>query len=73
MVPSSPAKMVTLAGLLITCPGIVMLVAGKISFPERLAGDIHVERPGFSLYIPVITCLLCSLVLTVLINLFLKR
>ena len=73
MAPSSHGKMVILAGLIATCPGLVMLVAGKIPFPGKLLGDIHVEGPGFRLHVSVITCLLFGLVLTVIIDLFLRR
>jgi hypothetical protein len=51
----------------------VILVAGKVPFLGKLPGDIHIEKPGFSFHFPVITCLLLSLVLTIIINLFLRK
>jgi Protein of unknown function (DUF2905) len=38
----------------------------------RLPGDIAIERPNFRLYFPVVTCLLISVVVTLLIWLFRK-
>jgi len=38
----------------------------------RLPGDIVVQRPGFSFYFPVVTCVLVSVVLTLLFWLFRK-
>ena len=38
----------------------------------RLPGDITIERPHFRLYFPWVTCLLISVVLTLLIWLFRK-
>ena len=39
----------------------------------RLPGDIRIEREGGSFYFPVVSMLILSVVLTVLVNLFLKR
>jgi len=38
----------------------------------RLPGDIHLERDGFSFHFPIVTCLIVSLLLSVLISLFRK-
>jgi hypothetical protein len=38
----------------------------------RLPGDIHIERDGWSFHFPLVTCLIISLVLTLLIWLFRK-
>ena len=58
--------------------GIALLAAG-VAWPwlarlglGRLPGDIVVQRPGFSFYFPVVTCLLVSVVLTLLFWLFRK-
>ena len=57
---------------LLIVAGLVLVVAG-IAWPwlarsglGRLPGDIVVERPGFSFYFPIVTCLVVSLVLTLL-------
>jgi len=39
----------------------------------RLPGDIHIEREHFKFYFPLATCLLISLLLTLLSWLFTKR
>jgi hypothetical protein len=56
-----------------------ILVAAGLFWPflshlglGRLPGDIVVERPNFRLYFPWVTCLLISVVLTLLIWLFRK-
>ncbi len=38
----------------------------QVPWIGRLPGDIRIERPGFSLYLPLGTCLLLSLVLSLL-------
>ncbi len=48
--------------------GALVLLAGRIPFLGRLPGDIRIEREGFTFYFPLVTCLLLSLLLTVLAN-----
>lgn len=48
-------------GLALVFLGGVLTLAGRIPFLGRLPGDIVIERPGFSLYLPIGTCLLVSL------------
>ena len=58
-----------LAGVLAVL-GVVFLLAGK---GTRLPGDIAVEGRGWRLFVPLGTSILVSIVLTVLLNLFLRR
>jgi Protein of unknown function (DUF2905) len=58
--------------------GVVLVVAGVIlwRFPSlfgwmgKLPGDISVQKGNFSFYFPVLTCILVSIVLTLLSWLF---
>lgn len=57
---------------------VLLLVGGGLLLAEklglgRLPGDIVVERKGFRLYAPIATSILVSIVLTVLLNLFLRK
>ncbi len=52
--------------------GILLLVAGIVwplvsRYLGRLPGDIVVRRPGFTFVFPVVTCLIVSLVLSLLL------
>ena len=58
--------------------GVALIVVG-IAWPwlarlglGRLPGDIHVEREGFSFHFPIVTCLVISVVLSLLLWLFRK-
>lgn len=51
--------------------GALVLLAGRLPFLGRLPGDIRIEREGFTFYFPLVTCLLLSLLLTVLVNVIL--
>lgn len=53
--------------------GLLIQVAPQIPFLGKLPGDITIERPGFRFTFPLVTCLLISVVLTLLASLFARR
>ena len=64
-------KILVSLGVLLTVVGLVCwLAADKLSWFGRLPGDIHIEKPGFQLYAPLMTSLLISLGLTLTFWLF---
>lgn len=66
---STLGKWMIVGGLAITAFGLVAWLAGKTGLPfGHLPGDIRLERPGFSFNFPLVTCILISVVLTVVIN-----
>jgi hypothetical protein len=60
-----------LLGLVIVVIGGVILLAGRLNLPfvGRLPGDILWRRGNVTVYFPLVSCLVASLVLTVLLNL----
>jgi hypothetical protein len=65
-------KFLLMAGLILVALGLILTFMPHVPFLGRLPGDIHIERKGLTFYFPVVTCLLLSLVVTVLLNLFRK-
>ena len=63
-------KMLVVFGLLITGVGIALWV-GK-GWVGRLPGDAHYSKGNFTFYFPIVTCLLISVLLTLLMWLFRK-
>jgi Protein of unknown function (DUF2905) len=53
-------------GLVLVAAGVLWPVVGKLGL-GRLPGDIIVERPNFSLYVPLMTSLIFSVVLSVIL------
>jgi hypothetical protein len=47
----------------------VLVWLGLLSWMGRLPGDIRVERPGFSFYMPITSMIIISVVLTILASL----
>lgn len=61
-------KMLVIAGIALVAIG-ALLWLGK---GFRLPGDIYVERGSFSFGFPIVTCIVISIVLTLLLNFFRK-
>ncbi len=62
-------RLLLIAGAVMAAMGGVLLLAGRgIPWLGRLPGDILVHREGVTLYVPIVTMLLVSVVLPVLLN-----
>jgi len=61
---------IILAGIILIVIGGVIYAAAKLNIPlGRLPGDIHIEGANGSFYFPVVTCIIISVVLSVILNL----
>jgi hypothetical protein len=54
-------------GLVIAGVGLVWVLAPSIPWLGRLPGDIRIELENFRFYFPLMTCLLLSLVLSLVL------
>jgi membrane protein implicated in regulation of membrane protease activity len=64
-------------GKLMVAGGAVLVLVGMLlcsgfgrTWLGRLPGDIHYSRGNFSFYFPIVTCLILSVVLTLLLRIF---
>lgn len=69
----SLGKTLILFGVIIAVVGLFLTFAPKIPFLGRLPGDIYVERKGMVFYFPIVTSIIISLILTVVLNILLRR
>jgi hypothetical protein len=65
-------KFLVIAGLLIVAFGALLWSGFGKGWLGRLPGDVNYSKNDFSFHFPVVTCLLISVVLTVLMWLFRK-
>ena len=65
-------KMLILLGVFIIVIGLLLLIGEKIPWIGRLPGDIIIKKEKFSFYFPITTCILVSILLTLLFTLFRK-
>jgi hypothetical protein len=64
-------RVLIIIGLAVTAAGFLWPWISKLPL-GRLPGDIRVEGAGGGFYFPIVTCLLISVVLSVLVWLFRK-
>ena len=69
---SGLGKVLLVFGAVIAVVGLVLFLVGRGVIP-RLPGDVAVERGNWRFYFPIGTSIVVSIVLTVLLNLFLRR
>ena len=65
-------KMLMLAGLVLFAVGLMLWSGFGRGWLGRLPGDIHYQRGNFGFYFPVVTCILLSIVLTIILRFFRK-
>ena len=65
-------KLLLIVGLLVAAAGGFMALGGKLPFGS-LPGDISIRSSSTSFSFPIVSCIIISVVLTVVINLFLRR
>ena len=68
-------KIFIMAGVILIGIGLLLTVLSYFSFFRlgRLPGDIYVRWASFSFYFPLATCLLLSLLLTLVFSLFSRK
>jgi uncharacterized membrane protein required for colicin V production len=62
-------KFLVIAGIIVVCLGI-LLWTGLGNWMGRLPGDIRIERGHSAFYFPVVTCIILSIVLSLIFSLF---
>jgi hypothetical protein len=66
----SVGRLLLLSGAGLFVLGLVVILAGRVGFPfGRLPGDLIFQRDSITVYAPVVSCLVVSVVLTILLNL----
>ena len=68
-------KILILFGILLVILGLIFSFFGKIPYLGKLPGDIYIKKENFTFYFPLATCILISIILSLifyLISKFLK-
>ncbi|WP_347275345.1 DUF2905 domain-containing protein [Candidatus Kuenenia sp.] len=59
-------KVLIIAGIILIIAGALFLFVNKIPFLGRLPGDIAVQKKNFSFYFPLTTCIIISIILSLI-------
>ena len=60
-------KMLIFMGLIIAAIGVLFVLAGKIPWLGRLPGDIYIKKENFTIYFPLATSIIVSIVLSLIL------
>ncbi len=62
-------KSLVFAGIAIVIVGLALWGLSSVPYVGRLPGDIYLRRGNFTFYFPLATCILISIVATILLSL----
>ena len=63
-------KLIAVIGVIITLLGLVMWSGFAPKWLGRLPGDIRIEREHSAFYFPIVTCIILSILLSLLLSIF---
>ena len=67
---SGLGKALIYLGIVLVVVGLVLSVAGKVPWLGHLPGDISIQRERYSFYFPITTCVLISIVISLVLYFF---
>lgn len=63
-------KLLVLVGIILVIAGLFLTFNISIPFLGKLPGDITVKGDNYSFYFPIVTCIVLSLILSIILYLF---
>jgi hypothetical protein len=70
---SQAGKLILIAGVALVFIGGIIMLAGRLPFIGQLPGDFEFRRGNTTVYFPLATMIIVSIILTILLNLWLRR
>jgi Flp pilus assembly protein protease CpaA len=65
------ARLLIWGGLIIVAGGIMLYFFAKMGGSGlKLPGDIYIKKDNFTFYFPIVTCLVLSVIISVILNFF---
>ena len=62
-------KSLVFAGIAIAVVGLMLWGFSSVPYVGKLPGDIYVRRGNFTFYFPIVTCILLSIIATIVLSL----
>ena len=62
-------KILILVGAFVVFLGLLLVLWQRIPFLGKLPGDIFVQKGNLQLFFPIATCIIISVLLTIIVNL----
>jgi uncharacterized protein HemY len=65
-------KILIFFGAILIFLGLIFSFAGRIPYFGKLPGDIYIKKENFTFYFPITTCILVSIILSVIFYLIFR-
>jgi uncharacterized protein HemY len=65
-------KILIIFGAILIFLGLIFSFIGKIPYLGKLPGDIYIKKENFTFYFPITTCILISIILSVIFYLIFR-
>ena len=69
---SDLGKVLIVLGVVIAGVGVLLVMGDKIPWIGKLPGDIIIRKEKFTFTFPIVTCIILSILLTIMFSLFRK-
>ena len=66
-------RLLIVGGLVLAGLGLLVVLLDRVPFLGRLPGDIVIRRGPVTIYAPIVTSILLSILVTIALGLFLRR
>lgn len=62
-----PGKLLIIIGIILILAGLWLTYSDKFPFFGKLPGDISIERNNFKFYFPITTCIILSILISLIL------
>jgi len=69
---SDLGKVLVVLGAVIAGVGVLLLLGDKVPWIGKFPGDMIIRKEKFTFYFPIVTCIILSILLTIIFSLFRK-
>ena len=66
-------KILIIIGVIFILAGLFFLAGGKLTFLGHMPGDIHFSKGNTEFFFPIVSCILVSVIGTIILNIFFRR
>jgi hypothetical protein len=70
MLMTEIGKLFLISGIVLSVVGLIFLLGAKIPGLGRLPGDIFIKKGNVTFFFPIVTCILISIIVTLILSLF---
>lgn len=64
---SDLGKSLVILGCIIAAAGVLLMLSGKLPWLGKLPGDIYLKKENYSVFFPLTTCILISLIISLIL------